>query len=311
MVHSWFKTRVLADRVGFRATFHYKHCLYMFSIILQGFLIWVVSSHSFGLLFIKIRLLWDYLIFIMGITILARPHPYAEKQMVLTFWPKQSGRNLLPLVMQYSRTWPILAQAMACWLTAPSHYQDQYWLHCWGPVPFTRNWCNVNNFRMFEMLHMEITVTSSNAQWVTTLRQRQNWCHFTDNIFKCIFMNEDVRILFKISLKVVPKGPVNNIPALVLIKACCRPGNTPLSEPMMVSLLTLICITRPPWVNILFVLSLKDLTRSNRNSLWNWKILDRNNHDKGQDGEIHLIEWGLNEMAAPGRWQFLQFLTFC
>ena len=45
------------------------------------------------------------------------------------------------------------------------------------------------------------------------------------------------------------KCPINNIPALVQIMAWCRPGNKPLSEPMMASLLMHICITRPQWVN--------------------------------------------------------------
>ena len=36
-----------------------------------------------------------------------------------------------------------------------------------------------------------------------------------DDIFKRIFFNENVWILIKISLKFVPKGPINNIPALV------------------------------------------------------------------------------------------------
>ena len=52
-----------------------------------------------------------------------------------------------------------------------------------------------------------------------------------------------------ISLKFVPKGPINNIPALVQIMAWRRPGDKPISEPMMVSLLTHICVTRPQWVN--------------------------------------------------------------
>ena len=38
-----------------------------------------------------------------------------------------------------------------------------------------------------------------------------------DNIFKCIFLNENVWISINISLKFVPKGPINNIPALVQI----------------------------------------------------------------------------------------------
>ena len=36
-----------------------------------------------------------------------------------------------------------------------------------------------------------------------------------DDIFKCIFLNENIRISIKISLKFVPKGPINNTPALV------------------------------------------------------------------------------------------------
>ena len=44
-------------------------------------------------------------------------------------------------------------------------------------------------------------------------------------------------------------GPINIIPALVQIMAWRRPGDKPLSEPMMVSLLTHICVTRPQWVN--------------------------------------------------------------
>ena len=83
---------------------------------------------------------------------------------------------------------------------------------------------------------------------VNTLRPRQNGRHFTDDIFKCIFLNENAGILLKISLKFVPKVRINNIPALVQIMAWRRPGDKPLSEPMMVSLLTHICVTRPQWV---------------------------------------------------------------
>ena len=49
------------------------------------------------------------------------------------------------------------------------------------------------------------------------------------------FMNENVYISIKISLKFVPKGPINNIPVLVKVMAWCWPGNNPFSEPMMVS----------------------------------------------------------------------------
>ena len=63
-----------------------------------------------------------------------------------------------------------------------------------------------------------------------------------------ILLNESVWISIEISMKFVPKGPINNIPALVQIMAWRRPGDKPLSEPMMVRLPTHICITRPQWV---------------------------------------------------------------
>ena len=85
---------------------------------------------------------------------------------------------------------------------------------------------------------------------INTLGPRQNGRHFADDIFKYIFLNENVWISIKISLKFVPKGPINNIPSLVQIMAWRRPGDKPLSEPMMVNLLTHICVTRPQWVNL-------------------------------------------------------------
>ena len=72
-----------------------------------------------------------------------------------------------------------------------------------------------------------------------------------DDIFKCIFFNENVWISITISMKFAPKGPINDIPALVQIMAWRRPGDKPLSEPMMVSLLTHLCVTRPQWVKVL------------------------------------------------------------
>ena len=61
----------------------------------------------------------------------------------------------------------------------------------------------------------------------------KNGRHFPDDILKCIFMNEKNGILIQISLKFVPKGPINNIPALVQIMAWCRSSNKPLSGPML------------------------------------------------------------------------------
>ena len=120
--------------------------------------------------------------------------------------------------------------------------------------PITINWptCTESNYQDRSVLDVRgflwfgmISTIYSSA--INTLRLRQNGRHFPD-IFKCIFLNENVKISIKISLKFFPKSPVNYITALNQIMAWCRPGDKPLSEPMMVSLLTHICITRPQWV---------------------------------------------------------------
>ena len=105
-------------------------------------------------------------------------------------------------------------------------------------------WCICNGVWIRFCIHIF-------KQVFNTSRPRQNGRHFADDSFKWIFLNEKVWILTEVSLKFVPKGPINNIPALVQIMAWRRPGDKPLSEPMMVSLLTHICITRPQWVNTL------------------------------------------------------------
>ena len=101
---------------------------------------------------------------------------------------------------------------------------------------------------------------------VNTLRPKQNGHHFADDTFKRIFLHENVRILIKMSLKCVPKCSINDIPALVQIMAWRRPGDKPLSEPMMARLLTHIYVTRPQWVSMLCTYILKCITIS-------WKLV--------------------------------------
>ena len=81
-----------------------------------------------------------------------------------------------------------------------------------------------------------------------TLRPRQNGHHFPDDIFKWIFLNENIWIAIDISLMFVAKGRINNIPSLVQIMAWRLQGDKPLSVPLMVSSLTHICVARPQWV---------------------------------------------------------------
>ena len=65
------------------------------------------------------------------------------------------------------------------------------------------------------MIHTPQCIKSSLV--INTLRLRQNCCHFADNIFRCIFLNKNAWISFKISLNFIPKLRINNIPALVQI----------------------------------------------------------------------------------------------
>ena len=72
-----------------------------------------------------------------------------------------------------------------------------------------RHLCGWANILMLSRLLNTITYI------VNTLRPRQNGRPSADDIFKCIFLNENVWILLKISLTFVPKSPMNNIPTLV------------------------------------------------------------------------------------------------
>ena len=83
---------------------------------------------------------------------------------------------------------------------------------------------------------MEYISNVDSTSYLNTLRPREIGCHFADDIFKCIFLTENVWFPIEISPKFVPKGPINNIPALVQIMAWRRPGDKRLSETMMVNL---------------------------------------------------------------------------
>ena len=54
-----------------------------------------------------------------------------------------------------------------------------------------------------------------------------------DDIFKWIFLNENGRIPIQISLKCVPKSPIDNKSELVHVIAWRRTGDKQLTEPMM------------------------------------------------------------------------------
>ena len=107
---------------------------------------------------------------------------------------------------------------------------------------------------------------------IIALKSRQNGCHFAADIFKWIFLNKNVWVLIEISLKFVSNCPIDNIPALVQIMAWRRPGDKPLSEPMVAGLLMHICVNE----------LIQYMHKTNRPSIWKrhfqmhfreWKLL--------------------------------------
>ena len=105
-------------------------------------------------------------------------------------------------------------------------------------------YCTVVIMKWFQC-HWRTIKEDQYVSCINRLRPKQNGCHFSDSIFKCIFLNKKVSVSLKISLKFVPKGSINYILALVQIIAWCHSCNKPLCETMMVSILTHICFTRP------------------------------------------------------------------
>ena len=81
---------------------------------------------------------------------------------------------------------------------------------------------------------------------LSTLRLRQNGSHFTNNIFKCIFLMKNIYILTKISFKFPLKGLIQNDPALVQIMAWHWTGDKALSHHMKIN----TCINQTWSVNI-------------------------------------------------------------
>ena len=92
------------------------------------------------------------------------------------------------------------------------------------------------NCKLYVIIWKDAVCTTSLAQGKIRFKSSspgQNGRHFADDIFRCIFLNESVWISITISLKFFPKGPINNIPALVQIMAWHRIGNKPLSEAIL------------------------------------------------------------------------------
>ena len=81
-----------------------------------------------------------------------------------------------------------------------------------------------------------------------TLKPRKKWTPFRRPHFQAHWHEWKCMNLDKISWKFALRGPINDIQASVHIMAWRRPGDKLLSEPMMISLPTQICVTWPQWI---------------------------------------------------------------
>ena len=159
------------------------------------------------------------------------------------------------------RTWSTLVQVMACCLMAPSHYLNQCWLvisevlwnwpesnftgRClsliwfWRlPIQDTQRYIVLNCYVTFiHLLHILVIlfffsnfktqqhITFAHHHHDTTCQHIEavtKWLSFADDIFKCSFFNENIRIAIKIWWYFVPKGPNDNNSALIWVMAWCH-----------------------------------------------------------------------------------------
>ena len=86
---------------------------------------------------------------------------------------------------------------------------------------------------MVSCIQCDIWFVLTHALSIPTLRPRQNGHHFPYDIFKHIFLNENVGFVFLQILLIFPYSPIHNNPVLFQIMAWCRLGDKPLFAPKM------------------------------------------------------------------------------
>ena len=89
------------------------------------------------------------------------------------------------------------------------------------PILYTRSW-SVHTRMAWPTYVMSWAVNSSPPE--------ENGRNFADDIFKYIFLNENVCILIRMSMNFVPNGLICNKSALVEVMACRMFGDKPLPQ---------------------------------------------------------------------------------
>ena len=101
---------------------------------------------------------------------------------------------------------------------------------------------------------------------------RKTGLDFLHDIFKSIFLNENIQISIGISLKFVHKFPIDNKPTLVQIMAWHLTGDKSLSEPMMTFFTEAYTVERPNGraMGCFFEYSWENWPRYNGTALYIW-----------------------------------------
>ena len=81
--------------------------------------------------------------------------------------------------------------------------------------------------------HTTATTSIKHTYPLTHLSLDKMSAILADDIFKCIFLNENYGIPIRISLKFVPMSLIDNKEALVQVMAWRRTGDKPWPEPML------------------------------------------------------------------------------
>ena len=106
-------------------------------------------------------------------------------------------------------------------------------------------WClylqinDCNRFYMEVWKYNKVYQNCFFVHYLNTLRPTQNCRHITDDILKCMFLNENAWFLIMTSLMYALGGLIHNVAPLVQVMAWRQTCNKPLSEPVM-----------PQWVTI-------------------------------------------------------------
>ena len=139
----------------------------------------------------------------------------------------------------------VLDQVMAWCCQTRNHYMNL----CWRSCHIVSQWDTISMTHSMHVWILKIEHIEAETKWPPFSRQ-----HFW-------------RISIKISLKFVPKDPINNIAALVQIMAWRRPGAKPLSEAMPVC-----CTVGTPYNTVPYTTG-SNITRLGHGSQNSWSKL--------------------------------------